>query len=482
MPQPMWKKALARDEAGLAGFGGTLLAASSNFEDGLTNGGALRIYVTAQSVSGESVMGQNVTAGPVAMADLDLDGDLDLFIGGRSVPGRYPEPADSILMRNQNGKFSLAHRFAKLGMVTSALFSDLNDDGKPDLVVALEWGEIKVFLNEKGGLKEKAFPGLASKTGWWNAIATGDFDNDGRMDIVAANWGSNTKYAMTTGHRIYFGDFDDNGSSDVLEAGVRSDGILAPERGFKTLGEAMPFLKEKFPTYAAFSKASVQEVLGKSFESAKMLEANTLTSMVFLNRGDHFEASELPVEAQLAPAMGVTVADFDGDGAQDIFLAQNFYAHNGDTFRNDAGRGLLLRGDGHGKFAPMSGTESGLLIYGDQRGCAAADYDGDGRIDLAVGQNGAQTKLFRNQTAKPGLRVRLTGPGANPACIGAKVRIDGAAQEVQAGTGRYSQNGQTLIFAAPAEGSELTIRWPNGKTTTRKIEPTEKQIVVEIPK
>src|SRR4029079_17386752 len=126
------------------------------------------------------------------------------------------------------------------------------------------------------------------------------------------------------------------------------------------------------------------------------LEARSLESTIFLNRGDRFEARSLPAEAQFAPAFGICVADFDGDGSDDVFLSQNFFGVRPDTSRYDAGRGLLLRGDGRGGFAAVSGQQSGLMIYGEQRAAAAADYDRDGRIDLAVTQVGAETKLYRN--------------------------------------------------------------------------------------
>src|SRR6185369_7369252 len=149
------------------------------------------------------------------------------------------------------------------------------------------------------------------------------------------------------------------------------------------------------------------------------LEATWLESTVFLNRGDRFEAHVLPVEAQMAPAFAVCAGDLDGDGHEDLLLSQNFFAVQPETPRYDAGRGLWLRGDGRGGFTAVPGQESGILVYGEQRGAAFSDYDADGRVDLVVTQNGAATKLYRNAGAKPGLRIRLTGPPANPSAVGA---------------------------------------------------------------
>ncbi len=483
MPGGMLQRPMDRDQAGLAGFGNTLLAASSNYEDALPTGGAVRVYGFAQQTSGESVMGAKLSAGPMAMADIDLDGDLDLFIGGRAAPGRYPEPADSLLLRNDGGRFIAAQRFEKLGLATSAVFADFNADGWPDLAMALEWGAVKLFINEKGTLAERAFPGVSEKTGWWNAIATGDFDNDGRTDLVAANWGHNSKYQLTKDHRLYYGDFDGDGTADVLEAGLRSDGVLAPERGYKALGDALGFVKERFATYAAFSKGSAAELLGEAFAAAKMVEANELRSMVFLNRGGHFEAAALPMEAQWAPAMGVTVADFDGDGDMDIFLAQGFFPVNGESFRNDAGRSLLLNGDGRGKFRAVPGQESGLMIYGEQRGSAAADYDGDGKVDLAVAQNAGPTRLFQNVGGAAGLRVQLRGSAGNPDAVGARVRLvstNAPVREVQAGTGLYSQNGQRVVLARPEGVAEVEVTWPGGRRVRKSAPAGAKEITFDL--
>src|SRR5437879_8356266 len=154
-----------------------------------------------------------------------------------------------------------------------------------------------------------------------------------------------------------------------------------------------------------------------------VVEVNTLQSMIFLNRGDHFEGRALPLEAQLAPAFAVCVGDYDGDGKEDVFLSQNFFAMNSETGRNDAGRGLWLKGDGSGGLTPVPGQESGVKVYGEQRGAALCDYDGDGRLDLVVTQNGAETKLYHNVRGKLGLRVRLRGPPGHREAIGAQMRM-----------------------------------------------------------
>ena len=227
-------------------------------------------------------------------------------------------------------------------------------------------------------------------------------------------------------------------------------------------------MAQRLPTFAAYADATMDQVLGPHAARMVRLGATTMDHMVFLNRGDRFEARPLPREAQLAPAFYAGLADFDGDGKEDLFLSQNFFATDVATPRYDTGRSLLLRGDGAGGLVPVPGQRSGLIVYGEQRGAAYADYDRDGRLDLAVSQNGAATRLFRNVGAQPGLRVRLVGPPGNPSAIGAQMRLrygdrDGPVREVQAGSGYWSENGAVQILGRAAQPTALWIRWPGGR-------------------
>lgn len=467
----LWKRPVTRDTAGLAGLEQFLLLGSSSFEDGRTQAGILRIYDALRGASGESVSGHDMIAGPLAVADFDLDGDLDVFVGCRALRGRYPEPGASLLLRNDAGRWAVAQSL-DAGMVTGALFSDLDSDGRAELVLATDWGPLRVFsirdgTFHSGGVLDRK---LAAWTGWWSAVATGDFDGDGRLDLVASNWGRNHRMRASSEHpaRIRFADLDGNGTVEVVE--TLWDQNLNREAlwtGWQDLRPAAPFLAERVEKFEQYASSTLPDVFGPAWAGMKERTATTFASMVFLNRGDRFEARELPMEAQWAPGFGLSVADFDGDGQEDVFMAQNFFGQHRSQSRQDAGRGVLLKGDGQGGFGSIPGQESGLLVYGEGRGSAVGDFDADGRPDLLVGQNGAETKLFRNRAARPARRIRIEGREGNRHGIGALVRVRQGARwssvkEIKSGTGYGSTDAPVLLFNLEDQPGEIEIRWSGG--------------------
>jgi enediyne biosynthesis protein E4 len=285
--------------------------------------------------------------------------------------------------------------------------------------------------------------------------------------------------------QVYYGDIDGNGTVEVMDA-YFDKGLnkVVPWRDLDTVSMALPFVRANFPTFRAYGEAGLAEILGEKLKAFNELQAVTLDSMVFFNRGGKFEAKALPAEAQFAPAFGVAVGDFDGDGNKDVFLSQNFFDVESETARYDGGRGLWLRGDGHGGLQPVPGQESGVAVYGEQRGCALSDFDGDGRVDLAVAQNGAATRLYLNKGAKPGLRVRLKGPDGNPQGFGSLVRLKfggrlGPGREIHAGSGYWSQDSAVQVMGTPEPPTEISIRWPGGKTITTPIPSGAGEITVD---
>ena len=466
--------------------GPALLVGVSNYESGSTELPSGMIYnFSKREVTGFGTS-QTGCIGPMCQTDLDGDGDLDLFIGGRVLPGRYPEAVDSILLENRGGKLHAAHRWPALGMVQGAIFSDLTGDGRPELILALHWDSIRVFRWEKTSWQPReltAALGLASHTGWWNGVATGDFNNDGRMDIVATNWGLNwrRKPSATNPYRIYHGDMDGDGISEAIEA-VRRGDRWYPERRFGILRAAMPIVGERMSGFAQVGQSSVDQVFGELLQDAAVLEVNEFRSMLFLNLKGGVEAVALPAEAQWSPGFGLVAKDFDGDRQLDLFLAQNFFATNPEYSRCDAGRGLLMLGDGRGKFRPLSSTESGIAAYAEQRGCAVSDYDQDGRIDLAIGQNNAPTRLLLNTKGNPGLRIRLKGRGQNPDAIGAAVTLNiigrpAITREVQSGSGYWGANSPVIVLPELNMQGEITVNWPSGGRTIHKIAAGTRQAV-----
>ena len=423
----------------------------------------------------DTIPGIYSTTGPLAAADINGNGSVDLFTGGRFVPTIYPRDADSRIFLNQNGDFipdeDLNEVFRELGLVTGALFADFTGNGFQDLLISREWDTLMLFANENGRFRDiTAETGLESYKGWWQGITIGDFTNNGFPDIVAANIGKNTPYQITGGYgpRMYYDDINWDGRLNIME-GYYDTGMssFVPRRRLHDFA-SVPTILQQVRSHTEFSEADLSTIFGVDFEDIPYKEINILEHMIFLNDGERFTAKPLPVKAQLAAAFHVGVADFDNDGNEDLFISQNNFLYPGYVPRSDAGRGLILMGDGAGNFTPLTGTESGIKIYGEQRGAAFSDFNRDGKTDIVVSQNNGESKLYLNQTEKQGITVKLKGTETNTDAIGSSLRLvypdgsKGPKRWVLTASGYWSQNSKSQVLGYHDWPNQIEVMWPGG--------------------
>jgi hypothetical protein len=428
------------------------------------------------------------SGGTVVAADVDRDGDLDLFVGGRLVPGAYPTAPQSRLLLNENGRFvdasaSVAPGLATVGMVTGAIWSDANNDGWIDLLLTTEFGPVRFFRNDSGQLIDATSDTRIDQlTGWWNGITAADIDLDGDMDYAVTNFGHNTKYhpSMDRPHTVFYGDFAGDGRNHIVEAKPGGEELL-PVRGRSCSSNAMPFLQKKFETYHAFASATLPEIYTeKCLQNALRLHVNTLTSGVLVNDGHaHFVFQPLPVLAQVAPAFGIQFTYMDADAFPDLILAQNFFSPQRETGRMAGGLGLALKGNGDGTFEQVWPSESGIVIPTDSTAVSTTDLNEDGWPDLQVAVNDGPIKTYlrSNVSDQPPLSIKLSGKPGNLSGIGARIEMvtkQGRMQvgEITAGHGYLTQSVPEVRFRAqrgdPAVA--VVVRWPNGETTRHAFE------------
>jgi len=312
----------------------------------------------------------------VSAADIDGDGDLDLFVGGRVIPGQYPEAPESfILLNDGKGNFrdatnEVAPALKHIGLVTDAIWMDVNKDHRPDLIIVGEWMGVKFFINHNGHLIDESEKYLPEKsTGWWNRIYADDFDGDGDTDLVIGNAGLNfqMKVSEEKPAEMYYADFDNNGYVDPFIFYYIGDSLWPLASRDEALDQ-MISLRKKFTNYAEYARASVGDVLTPDqLKEAKKLDAVRFETSYLENEGDHFEFKSLPIQAQYSPVFAITSLDYDGDGNKDLLLAGNS-SHVRIRFgKMDANYGVLLKGDGKGNFAYVPQTQSGLNVRGDVR-------------------------------------------------------------------------------------------------------------------
>ena len=336
----------------------------------------------------------------VKAADFDQDGDLDLFVGGRLIPGKYPMPATSSILRNEglvNGipKFTdvtmeLAPSLKDVGMVTDVLWTDFNHDGKIDLMLTGEWMPLMFFVNSGNGFYDITKNcGLNDQHGWWFSLAEGDFDQDGDTDYVAGNLGLNYKYkaSLEEPFQVYANDFDANGQLDIV-LGYYQNGKEFPVRGRQCSSEQIPAIKKKFKDYNSFANSTLVDIYAKSkLENSTKYSATNFASSYIENRGDgSFEISPLPDLAQTSSINSIVVKDFDFDGNLDMVAVGNLYTSEVETPRNDAGIGIFIKGSGDGNFKAVPSYESGLMVKGDVKRVCLINH-GTGKSLIAALNN-----------------------------------------------------------------------------------------------
>lgn len=318
----------------------------------------------------------------VRAADWDGDGDLDLFVGGRTVSGAYPATPRSFLYQNEGGKFidvtsKWCPQLQNTGMVTDALFSDYNGDGKVDLILTGEWMPVTFLKNTGNGFTPEN-TGVDEHVGWWNSLVAGDFDNDGDIDYIAGNLGLNTNYTASVKEplTIYAKDFDNNGLLDPMVFCY----MKAPDGSRKSypmttkddLAAQMISTRKKYATFKAYGMATMDDMWSaKDKEGTLIRQANDMQTSYLRNEGGgKFSIHPLPLEAQEAPVYGMHCEDVDGDGNLDVVMVGNDYSMEPYSGRHDAFMGLYLHGDGTGNFSPVTLQKSGFFVPGDAKGLA----------------------------------------------------------------------------------------------------------------
>lgn len=338
----------------------------------------------------------------VVLGDIDGDKDLDVFIGGRVIPGEFPTVPKSFLLRNDKGKLVdvtqiLAPDLATMGMISHASFSDYDKDGDADLFVVGMWMSPRLFQNNKGSFKDVSkAAGLEGHEGWYNCVASADIDADGDIDYVVGNLGANSFYVDRKNNPIdiVYADFDENGSVDPIMS-YMPNGVRMPARGKQVIQGHMPVLTRSYPLFRDYAAATTDDILSKtSVRPVDTLYVRSFASTIVRNNGAAgFSFEPLPEMAQLSPVMAILPMDVNADGAIDLVLAGNFLGAEGEIIGYDAGIGNVLLNDGTGHFTDVRTDSSGFTVPGDARNIAAIPW-GSSQTLVIVARNNHRPRLF----------------------------------------------------------------------------------------
>ncbi|GAB2570813.1 CRTAC1 family protein [Spirosoma areae] len=403
----------------------------------------------------------------VKAADFDRDGDLDLFVGGRVEPYKYPMGVPSYLLRNEStaGKprfadvtAQLAPALTKAGLTCDALWTDYDNDGYADLLLASEWAPLTMLRNAKGRLQLLDNSGLADKAGFWNSLTPGDFDNDGDIDYLAGNLGQNNLLRATTERpvRIYAGDFDNNGFYDAFPSvyfkNANGQYDEYPYFGWDDMVKQLIGIKRRYLKYGPFGEATMSQVLTEDERGqALKLSANYLMSSFIENKGNgrsgapQFEVKPLPVVAQAAPIFGMLAQDVDGDGNEDAILLGNEHGSDLVAGRMDAFNGLVLKGNGKGEFVPLPMSQTGFYVPGNAKALVSFP-DPKGRLQIAATENRGPLRVFAVQQPQTFSPVDARTTAVTVRLKNGRTRR----QEIPFGTSFYSQSARG-VWLLPGE-------------------------------
>jgi hypothetical protein len=334
--------------------------------------------------------------------DFDDDGDMDLFIGSRSVPASYGLSADQLLLENDgHGNFKdvtdlRMKNLKRIGMVTDACWMDYDQDGDKDLILVGEWMKVTVLMNDKGFFTDVTrLAGLEDTSGWWNCITAADVDRDGDLDLLGGNLGLNSiiKASVKEPVEIYIRDFDNNGTIDNLICSYQ-DGISYPVASLDELTSQISYLKKKFPNYSDFGGKTAKDIFGwEALKRSVKKSAVLFESCLFLNNGDGtFKIQRLPVEAQFSPVRDILTRDLDRDSKTDLVLVGNDYTAKPSYGRHDASYGWCLMNDTANRYSALMPPESGLSITGDARRILPIEVSG--KIYLVAAVNNGDLQIF----------------------------------------------------------------------------------------
>jgi hypothetical protein len=411
--------------------------------------------------------------------DYNKDGKLDLFVSGRVEPWSYPKPVSSFILRNdsKNGqvKFTdvtneVAPALKNIGLVCDALFTDYDNDGWPDLILAGEWMPVTFLKNDHGKFKNATPTSrVADRTGWWNSIVAGDFRHTGRMDYIVGNTGLNTLYKASQQYPVYITakDFDNNGSYSAITSIFLKDHQDGEKKEFPAFGredmlKQMISMKKKFTNYKSYAEATMDDILSpEQRKGALRLKVNTSESCYLRNDGNgKFTVIPLPKQAQISALNGMQVDDYDGDGNLDVMINGNDYGTEVNIGRYDAFNGLLLKGDGKGNFYPQSILQSGIYIPANGKALVKLQSS-TGSLMLAASQNRDALKLFE-------LKRKVKNININPDDMSALIKYkNGQSQkeEFYYGSSFLSQSGRFFTVNSDVAFVQIT----NSKGQTRKL-------------